>query len=520
MLKLKNYLLDSWIEGEGEQNTLINPSTGEALATASTAGLDLDAALKFAREEGGKSLRAMTFAERGALLKSMAGLIHEHREELIDLGMANAGNTRGDAKFDIDGATGTLAYYASLGKKLGDTKNWLDGDGIDMGQSSRMQGRHVYSPRHGCAIHINAFNFPAWGFAEKAACAILAGMPVVSKPGTLTALMTHRIIELIVADGKVPKGVLSFICGRVGDLLSHADFQDCIAFTGSAETGQKVASHPRVLERGVRVNIEADSLNASILGPDVEDETDTFDLFVRDIVTDMTQKSGQKCTAIRRVFVPAAMQELLIDRLREELARIVIGVPGAEKVRMGPLAGPQQLADAKERLAQLMETTKVALGDPDDSDVVGDPEHKGAFMKPIVLLAENIDDAGAVHEVEVFGPVCTIMPYDGEAETAAAAVALGRGGLVSSFYTDDRTFATSLINAMAPYQGRLVWGSKRVAGAAPGPGIVFPMFTHGGPGRAGGGEELGGKRGMEFYSQRLAIQGYGPLLDRIFGVEN
>ncbi len=518
MQKLKNYVCGSWIEGEGIQGTLLNPATGEELAHVSTAGIDFEAALSFAREHGGPALRAMTFAERGALLKSMASVIHEHREELIAIGVKNAGNTRGDAKFDIDGSFGTLARYASIGKKLGDTRFWLDGEAQDMGQSSRMQGRHVFVPRKGVAVLINAYNFPAWGMMEKAACAILAGVPVLAKPATLTCMMAERIVEIIIEAGIMPKGTFSLISGSAGDLLDHLGFQDCVAFTGSAQTGSMMRSHPRVLAKGVRIGVEADSLNCAILGADVDVDSETYDLFVRDVVTDITQKAGQKCTAIRRVLVPKEKLANLKERLASELSRIKMGVPDTEGVRMGPLSGPKQLLEAREKLDQLLTCTERVIGDPDDFVALGDPEKVGAFMPSIVLEAKDADAADKVHKIEVFGPVTTLIPFDGSAKEAARIAGLGEGGLVATFYSDDRAFAAELIEEIGPFQGRLVWGSKRSAGAAPSPGTVFPDFIHGGPGRAGDGEELGGMRGVAFYCQRLAIQGYGPLIDRVFKV--
>ncbi|MEE9392538.1 MAG: 3,4-dehydroadipyl-CoA semialdehyde dehydrogenase [Planctomycetota bacterium] len=519
MKKLENYLQDRWISGEGSQATLLDPATGEALAETSTAGLDFAAALKHSRELGGRALRAMTFAERGKLLMAMSRAIHAEREALIDVSMKNGGNTRGDAKFDIDGGTGTLAVYAKLGEKLGDTRHWLDGEAEDMGASSRMQGRHLRVPRRGLAIHLNAFNFPAWGMLEKVACAFLAGVPVISKPSTNTCLLAHRIVEVLVDSKVLPDGAFGLVCGSAGDLLDHVGFQDCIAFTGSARTGNIIRTHPAVLRSGARVNVEADSLNAAVLGPDVEVDTDTFDLFLRDVTTEIRQKAGQKCTAIRRVLVPKEKMAAVKEKLAEQLQGTVVGVPGADKVRMGPLSGPRQLEDARANLARLREVAEVVYGDPDASDFVGDEEGKGAFMPILVLEAADARKAAAVHEVECFGPVTTLMPYDGSADDGAAIVALGEGSLVTTFYSDDRKFAAEFIEACASYQGRLVWGSERVAAAAPTPGVVLPNFLHGGPGRAGGGEELGGLRGLEFYSQRVAVQGFGPLLDRFFGVK-
>ena len=517
MQKLTNYVQDRWIEGEGVEAELLNPSTEEVLCTASAAGIDRAAMLDHARTVGGPMLRSMTYGERGAMIEAVSSAIHGAREELIGIALDNGGNTRGDAKFDIDGAIGTLANYASLGKRMGDERIIAEGEAIDMGRSSRMQGRHLLLPRQGAAIHINAFNFPSWGFAEKAACAWLAGMPVVVKPGTVSAQLAHRVVEIIIDKDVLPKGALSLLCGRVGDLLDHVDFQDCVAFTGSAATGSKVRAHPVVLERGCRVNVEADSINCAVLGADVTSDSETWDLFIRDVVTDMTQKAGQKCTAIRRTVVPEERVDEVRDRLAEELGRITVGNPREDGVRMGPLASPGAFKDAKAALERLLEVTTSVFGGG-DANPVGVSDEKGYFMAPTILKANTPLERNAVHEVEVFGPVSTILPYDGTADQAGRIARLGGGGLVASFYTDDRSLAASLLGSMGPFQGRLVWGSAKMAGAAPGPGAVFPQFVHGGPGRAGAGEELGGMRGVGFYSQRVAIQGSGPLIDRLVGI--
>ncbi len=517
MRKLKNYIQGRWQEGEGREAVLVSPANGEAFAEVSAKGIDHAAGLAHARQVGGPALRSMSFAERGALLKGLSQALHAKREELIALAVAELGNTRGDAKFDLDGATGTLAWYASLGKKLGDARYRLDGEPEELGASSRLQGQHVFVPRKGVAVLINAYNFPAWGMAEKMATGLLAGMPVYVKPGTASASLAHAAAEIIVDAGVLPDGVFSFMCGRAGDLLDHLEFQDCVAFTGSAATGRVIRSHPRLLEKGVRVNVEADSLNSAILGADVEEDSETFDLFIRDVVNDLTQKAGQKCTAIRRIVVPVDAVESVKTRIEDELARVPIGLPSEKGVRMGPLAGADQLEEAKARLGDLLECTQVAVGNPEDLSGLRGDVSQGAFMKPLLLQASSAEGAPAVHGIEVFGPVSTLVPYDGSAAAAAEILARGEGSLVASFYSDDREFAAALIEEAAPYQGRLVWGSKRVAGSAPTPGTVFPQFIHGGPGRAGDGEELGGVRGLDFYSQRVAIEGFGPLLERILG---
>lgn len=511
MKKLTNFVCGKWVEGEGVESTLRNPATGEDVCTVSAAGVDRGEALRFMRDVGGPTLRAMSFEERGALLARMSRAVHAHREELIEIGRVNCGNTRSDAKFDLDGATGTLMAYAKMGAELGTARHLSDGEPTPMGSSSRMQGHHVRMPRQGVAICINAFNFPAWGFGEKAACAILAGVPVLTKPATVTAQLAHRVIEIIIEEADVPDGVLGLLAGPAGDLLDHVDFQDVVAFTGSAATGRILRSHPAVLETGVRMNVEADSLNVAVLAGDLDSDSEAFDLFVRDLSTEMRQKAGQKCTATRRVLVPHDLIDDVIERVGEELTRNKIGDPSDKDVRIGPLSGVGAQRDALAALQELLKCTEVVVGDP-EAEL---PE--GAFMAPLILKATDPDCDNAVHNVEVFGPVTTLIPYDGTAQSAANLMRMGKGGLVSSFYTDDRAFAEELINLAAAFSGRMLWGSKKVAGSAPTPGQVWPQFIHGGPGRAGGGEELGGLRGLDLFTQRVAIQGYGPVLDRILG---
>ncbi len=511
MTKLRNYVCGNWVEGEGVQSTLHNPATGDEICTVSAVGVDRQAALAYLRDIGGPVLRAMTFAERGALLERMSKSIHAHREELMEIGRINCGNTRSDAKFDLDGATGTLMTYARMGKELGDARHLNDGEPTPMGSSSRMQGHHVRMPRQGVAICINAFNFPAWGFGEKAACAILAGVPVLTKPATVTAQLAHRVFEILIEEADVPEGVLALLVGPAGDLLDHVDFQDVVAFTGSAATGSLLRSHPAVLKTGARMNVEADSLNVAVLAGDLDEDAEAFDLFVRDLTTEMRQKAGQKCTATRRVLVPHNLLDSVIERVGEEISRARIGDPADKDVRIGPLAALSARDDTRAALDELLQCTEVVVGDPNA------PLPDGAFMAPLVLKATDPDADNAVHNVEVFGPVTTLLPYDGTSEVAARLMRLGKGGLVASFYTDDRAFAEDLINRAAAFSGRIIWGSKKVAGSAPTPGVVWPQFIHGGPGRAGGGEELGGLRGLELFTQRVAVQGYGPVLDRILG---
>jgi 3,4-dehydroadipyl-CoA semialdehyde dehydrogenase len=518
METLQSYLAGAWIAGTGKASTLVNPTTEEPVAQASTEGLDLGKAVAFARSEGGPALRALTFAQRGELLRAISRTIHAHRDALIDLAILNAGNTRSDAKFDVDGASGTLSVYADLGKELGDQRFLLDGEGLQLGRSPRFFGQHVSVPRQGVAVHVNAFNFPAWGFGEKAACALLAGMPVIVKPATSTALVTFRLVELIVEAGILPRGALSLLAGSPGDLLTHLGGQDVLAFTGSGDTGAAIRRMPNIAASSVRVNVEADSLNGAVLGPDVEPGSETYNLFLKDVVRDMTQKAGQKCTAIRRIFVARARLSQVREDLVERLRDVKVGDPALEGVNVGPLSTAQQLRDVRAGIERLAAESKVALGGTGPFEKVGVKGDKGYFVAPTLFVHEGPAAAKVVHEHEVFGPVATLLPYQDTAGVIAD-VQKGAGGLVCSVYSDDRAFVGEMVFAIAPFHGRLMLGSEKIADQTPGPGTVLPQLVHGGPGRAGGGEELGGVRGLAFYSQRTAIQGARPVLDAILGVK-
>jgi oxepin-CoA hydrolase/3-oxo-5,6-dehydrosuberyl-CoA semialdehyde dehydrogenase len=512
MENLESYIAGEWMTGKGKQHTLVNPTTEEPIAQTSTDGLDFGRAVNHARSEGGPALRALTFAERGELLRAMSRAIHARRDELIEVAIKNGGNTRSDAKFDIDGASGTLAAYAELGKELGSARFLLDGDGIQLGRGPRFFGQHIFVPRVGVAVHINAFNFPGWGLGEKAACALLAGAPVISKPATSTALLAYHIAKIVAP--LLPRGAFSFVGGPPGDLLTHLGGADAIAFTGSSDTGASIRLLPNVATGSVRVNIEADSLNAAVLGPDAAPGSETYAMFVRDVVRDMTQKAGQKCTAIRRIFVPAAIlaqvQEDLIERLRD--ARV--GDPAEDGVTVGPLATASQLRDVRAGIAKLAAEASIVLGDG-PFERVGVANDKGYFVPPTLLVCGDPDKARDVHQHEVFGPVATLIPYAGDATSAVILVSRGGGGLVCSVYSDDRAFTGEVLLGIAPWSGRVMLGSEKIADQTPGPGTVLPQMIHGGPGRAGGGEELGGQRGLLFYSQRTAVQGSRPILEAI-----
>src|SRR5438874_270520 len=507
MKTLRSFVGGRWIEGREPFATLVNPATEEPLARTSSAGIDFGAAVEFGRSQGGPALRELTFAQRGALLGSWSKALHAARDELIALSMENGGNTRSDAKFDIDGAIATLAHYAELGAQLG-SRALRDGDAVQLGRTARYAGLHLWVPRDGVAVHINAFNFPAWGTCEKAACALLAGMPILSKPATSTALAAWRAAKI--GAGILPGGAFQFICGSPGDLLDRLGPQDVVAFTGSSQTAAKLRE--QLARRGARLNVEADSLNAAVLGPDVQPGSGTWDLFVADVVRDMTQKAGQKCTAVRRVFVGpqlGSVQEALV----EHLSAIKVGDPARPEVAMGPVSTADQLRDVRAGMAKLAREARTLVGG--DKPV----ESKGYFVAPTLLFTNDPAAASAVHRDEVFGPVATLcaVPADSApaARLAANLVQRGGGGLVCSVYSDDRDYLRDLVLAIAPYHGRIYIGSEKVAGQTLGPGTVLPQLVHGGPGHAGGGEELGGLRGLQLYAQRVAVQGDRALLDAI-----
>jgi oxepin-CoA hydrolase/3-oxo-5,6-dehydrosuberyl-CoA semialdehyde dehydrogenase len=516
---LRSYLGGRWALGTGRLETLVNPATEEPLCVAGSEGIDRAAALEYARRVGGPALRALTFAERGALLRSISERIQAHREELIELAVRNGGNTRSDAKFDVDGATYTLSSYAELGKALGHARLLVDGEGVTLGRSPRFHGQHVAVPRQGVAVHVNAFNFPAWGFAEKAAVALLAGMPVLSKPATSSAMVAHRVMELLAETSLLPEGALSLLIGAAGDLLHHVSHQDVVAFTGSGETGARIRGLPNVIRNSVRVNVEADSLNAAVLGPDAEPGSETYEYFLKDVLRDITQKAGQKCTAIRRVLVPAAVADRVRDDLVERLRQVTVGNPAHEGVRMGPVATAAQLEDVREGVAQLARDGRLVFGSGEVS-ALGAPPGKGFFVSPVLIELEPGAEAPSVHSREVFGPAATLVPYSGQPAEAAAIVARGSGGLVSSVYSEDAAFAGEVVLGLLPYHGRVFLGSARIAELSPGPGTVLPHLVHGGPGRAGGGEELGGLRGLAFYMQRVALEGPRPLIEKIAGTRS
>ena len=505
-MKLRNFVCGEWREGTGPGQPLVDPVLGTELARASSEGVDFGAAFAHARRHGGEALRPLTFARRAELLKEVTQVLTANRAAYFDIALANSGNVQADASFDIDGAIFTLKHYARLGEALGAVRSLRDGDPISLGKDPSFQALHVSVPIRGAAIFINAFNFPAWGLWEKAAPALLSGVPVFVKPATATAWLTQRMVQDVAAAGILPVGALSIVCGSAGDMLDHVTGDDVVSFTGSADTALRVRSHPTMMRAGTRVNVEADSLNAAILGPDAAPGTPEFDLLVREVVREMTLKAGQKCTAIRRVLVPAMHLDGVCDAVAAKLATVIVGNPRNESVRMGPLVNRAQQATALEGLARLRaEARAVFDGGPRFVPVDADPD-ESAFVPPTLLACQDPLGARAVHDVEVFGPVATVMPYR-EPEDAFRLARLGQGSLVASIYSADASFGGRAAVELAESHGRVLVADATVAKSHTGHGNVMPQCQHGGPGRAGGGEELGGLRALAFYHRRAAIQG-------------
>ena len=498
---LQSYLGGAWLTGRGTPVDLIDPVTGDVLARASSEGIDLGAGLAFARETGRAALGALTFAQRAALLAAIADALAARREDWYEIARRNSGNTRADAAIDVDGAIGTLKYYAKIGAALGDASFLADGEPARLARDLNFQGVHLGVPLPGIAIHINAFNFPAWGLWEKAAVALLAGMPVVAKPATATALLAVEMVHAVTDAGVLPAGALSLLIGGAGDLLEYVRFGDAIAFTGSAETGETIRNHPRVRAEGVRINVEADSLNAALLGPDGAPGTPVFTLFVREVVREMTVKAGQKCTAIRRVLVPAAYADAVVAAIGTALDAVTVGDPADDETRMGPLVSRTQRTAVEDRIRALCDVTTIVYR--------GATPANGAFVAPTLLRAQT--EAAQVHVREIFGPVATVVAYE-DPSHAYALARRGGGSLVVSVFSADPEFLIASAAVLGSSHGRVLLVDPSIGDTHSGHGIVLPSCVHGGPGRAGGGEELGGLRGLWFYHQRTAVQGSAPVV--------
>ena len=514
--RLESYVRGRWTPGSKEGQVLLDAATGAPVASIDSTGLDFAAVLEHGRTVAGPKLRAMSFHERAGMLKALGLALMAQKEEFYAESL-RTGATRGDGWVDIEGGIGTMLTFASKGRReLPNTRVLTDGDVELLSKDNSFSAQHILTPLHGVAVHINAFNFPIWGMLEKIAPTLLAGVPCVVKPASQTAYLTELCVRRIVETGILPEGALQLICGSVGDLLDHVSEQDAVTFTGSAWTGRKLKAHPAVIANSVRFTMEADSLNASILGPDAVEGTPEFDLFVKEVAREMTVKAGQKCTAIRRVIAPRGQVQALIAALGDRLGKTAVGLPGDESTRMGPLASFDQRDEVRARIRDLQAGAEIVAGDPDTVRLASGDADSGAFLNPVLLYADKPFDAPAIHDVEAFGPVSTIMAYD-DLDEAVALAAKGRGSLVSSVFTDDPQIAKRVVLGVAPFHGRVLIGNRASAKTSTGHGSPLAGLVHGGPGRAGGGEEMGGTRGVKHYMQRTAVQGTPRLLSAVTG---
>jgi oxepin-CoA hydrolase/3-oxo-5,6-dehydrosuberyl-CoA semialdehyde dehydrogenase len=512
-------LLNSYVNGAwyapSDGVPLHDAVTGEEVVRISSDGVDFAGALDYGRRVGGPALRDLTFHQRAALLKAVGLMLRDNREELYALS-ARTGATLGDSKFDIDGGIGVLLAYASKAKReLPNDKFFVEGDVEPLSKGGTFVAQHILTPLHGVAVQINAFNFPVWGPLEKFAPALLAGVPSLVKPASQTAYLTARMVELIVASGVLPEGALQFVAGGAGDLLDHLTEQDLLSFTGSASTAAKLRTNPNVVARAVRFNAEADSLNCSILGPDALPGTAEFDLYVKALVAEMTVKAGQKCTAIRRAFVPAGQLDAVAEAVSARLAKVSVGNPSNPDVRMGALASLEQREEVRRSLKALTGVGRIVFGDPEHVDVVDADAELGAFLSPVLLVSQDVD-RDEVHSVEAFGPVSTLLPYSSTDQVIELA-ARGQGSLAGSIVTADRDFARDVVLGAAPWHGRLLVLNADDAAESTGHGSPMPALVHGGPGRAGGGEEMGGMRSVLHHMQRTAVQADPATLTAITG---
>ena len=515
-MRLTSYAAGRWVLGTGRPAVLAHAITGEPVAEIDSTGLDFAAMLAHARSVGGPALRKLTFHQRALMLKALAAHLMERKEEFYALSKPT-GATRTDAWIDVEGGIGTLFAYASKGRReLPNATFHLDGAPEPLSKGGTFVGQHVCVPLEGAAVHINAFNFPAWGMLEKLAPTLLAGMPAIVKPASQTAYVAEAMVRRIAESGILPEGSLQLICGATGDLFEHLTGQDVVTFTGSASTGRRLRAHPRVIEHSVRFTMEADSLNFSLLGPDAAPGNPEFDLFVKEVAREMTVKAGQKCTAIRRAFVPRDRAAAVAEALRDRLARTIVGDPSNETVRMGPLASLGQREEVRARVRELAEAAPIVAGSLDRVETVGADPAKGAFLGPILLRCDEPLRHARVHEIEAFGPVSTLMPYDGTAEAIELAKR-GQGSLVGSIFTYDDGFARDVALGVAAHHGRLLLANRDCGKESTGHGSPLPALVHGGPGRAGGGEELGGIRAVLHYMQRTALQGSPATLTAVTG---
>ncbi len=516
-MKLPNYVSGEWKEGAGAGEPLFDPVTGEELARISSEHIDVSGALGFARSQGGPALQQLTYRERADLLAKVGEVLTANRDEYFRISLLNSGATQADASFDVDGAIYTIKYYAKIGRALEEGKMLKEGAVVPLSKSGAFVGQHFLLPAKGVAIFINAFNFPAWGLCEKAAPALLSGVPVVVKPASPTAWLTHRMAEDIVKAGILPPGAISILCGSARDLLDHAGEGDIVSFTGSAETAARIRSNANILRRSVRVNIEADSINSAILGPDAAPGNDMFELLVKEVVREMTLKAGQKCTAIRRVLVPRPYLTSFGDAVSVRLSSMKVGNPRNAEVKVGPVVNKAQQAACFEGLRKLKEECSVLFGGDERFQPVDADSEKSAFVQPTLLSCANGLDAKFVHDIEVFGPAATLVAYDNP-EDLIAVTRRSLGSLVSSVFSNDAAFLRNIVLGIGDLHGRVMVVDSSVGAQHTGHGNVVPSCLHGGPGRAGGGEELAGLRALLLYHRRFVVQGPPSTISDLAGM--
>jgi len=505
-MKLGNLVQDQWVQGDGDGRILTSAVTGEPVANITSDGLDFAAILAYAKSVGGPNLRKLTFHERGDMLKALAQYLNEHKQEFYALS-TQTGATRKDSWPDIDGGISTMFVFSSKGRReMPNDHVYLDGPPEWLSREGTFVGQHIFTSKLGAAIHINAFNFPCWGMLEKLAPTLLAGVPAIIKPASSTAYLTELMVRRMIESKLLPPGSVQLICGGIGDLFDHLTCQDTIAFTGSKTTAEMLQRHPRVVSESVSFTAETDSLNMSILGPDATPGTPEFDLYIQEVTREMTSKAGQKCTAIRRIIAPSAIAGEVVKALSTALGEVRIGNPGSKNVDMGALASQEQLSEVRERVAELSAEADIVFGGDDDFELVDADAKKGAFFMPTLLLCEKPLTSKVVHSVEAFGPVSTVLPYD-SIDEAIELAKLGEGSLAGSIITNDNTVARELVLGTAAYHGRMIVINRHCAAESTGHGSPLAHLVHGGPGRAGGGEEMGGVRGVLHYMQRTAIQG-------------
>jgi len=505
MVKTGNYIGGSWVAGDGDGQLLYNAVNGEIVGAASTRGIDFNAILDYGRKTGNPALRKMTFHERGRMLKALATHLFEKKEKFYEISYYT-GATKADSWIDIEGGIGNLFSNASLRRRFPDLSYCTDGEPIPLSKTGNFMGHHILVPKEGVALHINAFNFPVWGMLEKCAVNWLAGIPAIVKPATVTSYLTEAVVREIIASGILPDGALQLICGSAGDILDHVTSQDVVTFTGSASTGLLLKANKNILVENVPFNMEADSLNCIVLGEDVQPGSPEWEIFIKEIRREMTVKAGQKCTAIRRIFVPQNLLEDVSIAIGKSLAQTTIGNPLNDKVRMGSLAGQTQRTEVKQQVQKLLASSQIIYGSLDSVSLIDADINKGAFISPLLLLNEKPFSGNESHEVEAFGPVSTLMPYRNMDEVIELSKK-GKGSLCSSIVTADYTIATKYVVGAGTYHGRILVLNNECAKESTGHGSPLPMLIHGGPGRAGGGEEMGGLRGINHYMQRVAIQG-------------